>query len=201
MSWTEAPHIVLATVIERDNQFLMVEELANGEVVLNQPAGHWEPGETFIEGAIRETLEETAWQVRIDALLGLYVHQPEGLDYPFVRIAFVGTPDTLDKGRIARHRHSARLLDGRGRIARTGGTPSQPRWCSAASTTTRAGRPPAIERARPPVSTAVGNTLPQPGQQIVVGMSGGVDSSVTAHLLKQHGCRVTGLFMVQLDRR
>lgn len=99
MSWTEAPHIVLATVIERDNQFLMVEELANGDVVLNQPAGHWEPGETFIEGAIREALEETAWQVRIDALLGLYVHQPEGLDYPFVRIAFVGTPDTLDKGR------------------------------------------------------------------------------------------------------
>ncbi|MDP1543507.1 MAG: tRNA 2-thiouridine(34) synthase MnmA [Polycyclovorans sp.] len=46
------------------------------------------------------------------------------------------------------------------------------------------------------MSTAVGNTLPQPGQQIVVGMSGGVDSSVTAHLLKQHGCRVTGLFMV-----
>ncbi|WP_029890300.1 NUDIX hydrolase [Polycyclovorans algicola] len=99
MSWTESPHIVLATVIERGGQFLMVEELADGEQVLNQPAGHWEPGETFVEGAIRETLEETAWQVRIDALLGVYVHHPEGLDYPFVRIAFIGTPDTFDKDR------------------------------------------------------------------------------------------------------
>src|SRR6188768_3016623 len=33
------------------------------------------------------------------------------------------------------------------------------------------------------------------GQRIVVGMSGGVDSSVAALLLKQQGYEVTGLFM------
>lgn len=99
MSWTEAPHIVLATVVERDGQFLMVEELAAGAQVLNQPAGHWEPGETFIEGALRETLEETAWTVRITDLIGLYIHQPEGLDYPFVRIAFAARPETFDSKR------------------------------------------------------------------------------------------------------
>lgn len=99
MSWNEAPHIVLATVIERDNQFLMVEEMANGDQVLNQPAGHWEAGESFMEGAIRETLEETAWQVSITDLLGIYVHQPEGLGYPFVRIAFIGQPVTFEKQR------------------------------------------------------------------------------------------------------
>jgi len=32
-------------------------------------------------------------------------------------------------------------------------------------------------------------------ERVVVGMSGGVDSSVAAHLLKQQGCEVVGLFM------
>lgn len=88
-SWS--PHVVVACVVERDNRFLIVEERIPGlpGLVLNQPAGHWEFGETLIEGAVREALEETGWEVRPTALLGLYHHDPDNLEYGFLRVAFV----------------------------------------------------------------------------------------------------------------
>jgi 8-oxo-dGTP pyrophosphatase MutT (NUDIX family) len=85
--WT--PHVVVATIVEREGRFLLIEERINGELVLNQPAGHWEPGETLIEAARRETLEEAGWDVEPTHLLGIYEWQPATLPYPFVRFAFV----------------------------------------------------------------------------------------------------------------
>lgn len=86
MSWV--PHVVLASVVECDGKFLLVEEYAGDKLVLNQPAGHWEEGETLIEGAKREALEETGWDIEPEAFLGLYHYQPPDLDYCFLRIAF-----------------------------------------------------------------------------------------------------------------
>ena len=55
------PDVTVASVVEREGRFLFVEERAGGRVVLNQPAGHLEEGESLIDAVVRETLEETAW--------------------------------------------------------------------------------------------------------------------------------------------
>lgn len=70
--WT--PHATVATIVMHNNRFLMVEEMSDGKPVFNQPAGHIEVGETIVAAAIRETLEETGWQVIPTALLGLYTY-------------------------------------------------------------------------------------------------------------------------------
>ena len=70
MSWV--PHITVASIIEQDNKFLFVEEYVNDTKVINQPAGHLEEHETLEEGCIRETLEETLYEVKVDYLVGIY---------------------------------------------------------------------------------------------------------------------------------
>ncbi len=86
------PHVTVATVVERNGRFLFVEEEISDDVVINQPAGHWEEGETFAQAAVRETLEETGWKVEITGLVGIYEYRPPELDYAFVRFAFSARP-------------------------------------------------------------------------------------------------------------
>ncbi|PKM23025.1 MAG: NUDIX hydrolase [Gammaproteobacteria bacterium HGW-Gammaproteobacteria-14] len=90
------PHITVATIVERDGHFLMVREESEGRIVLNQPAGHVEAGESLIQAAFRETLEETAWQVEITGLLGLYVYQPRRGAGVYYRICFSAEPRQHD---------------------------------------------------------------------------------------------------------
>jgi 8-oxo-dGTP pyrophosphatase MutT (NUDIX family) len=84
------PDVTVAAVAERDGRFLFVEERASGRVVLNQPAGHLEDGETFLDAVVRETLEETAWDFRPEAIVGVYMWRPEHLARTFLRVAFCG---------------------------------------------------------------------------------------------------------------
>lgn len=86
------PHVTVATIVERNGRFLLIDEEINGDVVINQPAGHWEEGETFAEAAVRETLEETGWRVEVTGLVGVYEYKPPELDYAFVRFAFAAKP-------------------------------------------------------------------------------------------------------------
>lgn len=88
--WT--PHKTVATVVEKDGHFLIVEESVEGKVVYNQPAGHLEQGESLFDGAIRETLEETAWLVTLTGFLGLYQYTAESNHICYVRSCFIATP-------------------------------------------------------------------------------------------------------------
>ena len=66
------PDVTVATVVVRDGKLLMVEERAQGRLVFNQPAGHLEPDESLVEAALRETREETGWDVRLTGFVGAY---------------------------------------------------------------------------------------------------------------------------------
>ena len=83
-------HVTVACVIEREGRFLLVEERAPEGVVLNQPAGHLEPGESLVDAALRETLEETGCEVELDGLLGMaqYTSPANGITY--IRTTFRG---------------------------------------------------------------------------------------------------------------
>ena len=81
------PHVTVATVVPRDGRFLLVEEDVRGQIVLNQPAGHLDPDETLQAAAVRETLEETGWDVALTCLLGVQQWSaPSGRQ--FVRFTF-----------------------------------------------------------------------------------------------------------------
>jgi 8-oxo-dGTP pyrophosphatase MutT (NUDIX family) len=93
------PDVTVAAIAERDGRFLFVEERAGGRVVLNQPAGHLEDGETFLDAVVRETLEETAWSFRPQSIVGVYVWRPEHMSRTFLRVAFCGDLESHDPAR------------------------------------------------------------------------------------------------------
>ena len=86
MSWV--PHITVASIIEKNNEYLFVEEYINDKKVLNQPAGHLEEHETLEEGCIRETLEETAYDVEVDYLVGIYQERKKNSLDMWLRFCF-----------------------------------------------------------------------------------------------------------------
>ena len=98
------PNVTVAAVIERAGKFLLVEEQTSQGLRFNQPAGHLEPNETLTAAAIREALEESAWDFTPEDLVGIYRwHAPES-DTTYLRFAFSGSvhqhhPErTLDEG-------------------------------------------------------------------------------------------------------
>ena len=84
------PNVTVAAVIEQDGKFLMVEEETSEGLRFNQPAGHWEADETLAQGAVRETLEETAYHFNPECLLGIYHWHHPRKNISYLRFAFIG---------------------------------------------------------------------------------------------------------------
>ncbi len=97
------PDVTVATVVVADGRLLCVEERVGGRLVINQPAGHLEPDESLLEAALRETREETGWDVRLTAFLGAYQWKAPDLgDRPgrhYLRFAFAAEPERHDPTR------------------------------------------------------------------------------------------------------
>ncbi len=107
MTWT--PHATVAVVVQDDQQrYLLVEEHREGRIVLNQPAGHIEEDEAILDAAIRESLEETGWQVELQHFLGLYTYKAPANDVTYYRFCFAAQAvkqltNRLDTDIIATH--------------------------------------------------------------------------------------------------
>jgi 8-oxo-dGTP pyrophosphatase MutT (NUDIX family) len=84
------PSATVAAVIEREGRFLLVEERIDARLVLNQPAGHLDPGESLVAACRREVLEETAHRFEPTALVGIYRWHYAPQDVTFLRFCFRG---------------------------------------------------------------------------------------------------------------
>ena len=102
------PSVTVAAVIERGGTFLLIQERVSGRWVLNQPAGHLDPGESLAAACRREAMEETAHHFEPTALVGIYRWRDPRKDFTFLRFAFrgnVGAAENrpLDKEIVAVH--------------------------------------------------------------------------------------------------
>lgn len=116
------PHVTVATIVEDQGRFLLVEEWAGDRKVLNQPAGHLEADESLSQAALRETLEETGWEVELTAVTGIYLYTAPANGVTYQRVCFAARP----------LRHCAELPLDDGIIG--------PRWLTRAELVTEAGR-------------------------------------------------------------
>jgi 8-oxo-dGTP pyrophosphatase MutT (NUDIX family) len=89
-----SPSVTVAAIIENAGRYLLVEEHTPEGLKLNNPAGHLDPGESPLQGVVREALEETARVFTPDALVGVYLSRFQrpatSEDVTYLRFAFCG---------------------------------------------------------------------------------------------------------------
>ncbi|MDE0754463.1 MAG: NUDIX hydrolase [Woeseiaceae bacterium] len=104
--------LTVSVIVTRDDQFLIIEERASGSIVINQPGGHIEAGESPEQATEREALEESGCTISVNGLLGVYLWIHPQTRQNFLRIAYtadllsIDTERTLDDGIVAVHWYS-----------------------------------------------------------------------------------------------
>lgn len=81
------PNTTVACIIQAAQHYLMVEEMIDGQIQYNQPAGHLEANESLITACQREVWEETGLSLMPDALVGIYQFSASA-NLAFVRYTF-----------------------------------------------------------------------------------------------------------------
>lgn len=103
----------------------MVEERSSGVVVVTQPGGHMEDGESPEDTVVRETLEETRCTIEVDCLLGVYLWIHPQTRQQYLRIVYVANyvaedlARPLDDGIHAVHWYTLEDLDRRRKSLRS----------------------------------------------------------------------------------
>lgn len=101
MSGIWRPNVTVASVLERDGRFMLVEEETADGLRLNQPAGHLEVQESLLDAVVRETREETAHRFRPEYLVGVYLWPRPSGDVTYLRFAFGGAlGEQIQGGRL-----------------------------------------------------------------------------------------------------
>ena len=94
------PSVTVAAVAARTRpdgqaEYLLVEERTRTGLVVNNPAGHLDPGESPEQAVVREALEETARVFTPEAFVGVYLTRSDAIvgsdAVTFLRLAYVGT--------------------------------------------------------------------------------------------------------------
>lgn len=81
--------LTVSSVVERDDHFLMIEERSSGRIVVNQPGGHINAGESPEQAAEREALEESGCVISVTGLLGVYLWIHPQTRQNFLRIVYI----------------------------------------------------------------------------------------------------------------
>lgn len=84
-------NIIVGCIVKKDDKFLMVKEgTGTSQGKWNFPVGHLEEDETILEGAKRETLEETGYLVDINQMFPITEVYKNNKKYILIR--FLATP-------------------------------------------------------------------------------------------------------------